>query len=62
MTREAFADYQITVSNCVNAVEQGATRAEVHAWLLESMDPLYDGATTRTIQFLGSITCLRRVP
>ena len=62
MTREAFARYQITVSHCVDAVERGTPRAEVHAWLLESMAPLYDGATTRTVEFIGSITCLRRVP
>jgi SAM-dependent methyltransferase len=62
MTREAFADYQITVSHCVAAVDRGTPRAEVHAWLLDSMDALYDGATTRTVEFIGSITCLRRVP
>jgi ubiquinone/menaquinone biosynthesis C-methylase UbiE len=62
MTREGFADYQLTVSHCVDAVERGTPRAEVHAWLLESLEPLYDGATTRTVEFIGSITCLRRVP
>jgi ubiquinone/menaquinone biosynthesis C-methylase UbiE len=62
MTREEFADYQLSVSHCVAAVERGTPRPEVHAWLLESLEPLFDGAPTRTIEFLGSITCLRRVP
>jgi ubiquinone/menaquinone biosynthesis C-methylase UbiE len=62
MTRESFADYQITVSHCVSAVERGTPRDAVYAWLLESMDPLFDGVTTRTVEFIGSITCLRRVP
>src|SRR5262249_48656482 len=62
MTREAFADYQITVSHGVAAADGGASRAEVHAWLLESMAPLYDGAPTRPVEFIASITCLRRAP
>ena len=61
MTREAFADYQLTVSHCVAAVERGTPRAEIHAWLLDSLGPLFDGST-RTVEFVGSITCLRRIP
>lgn len=61
MTRERFADYQITVSNAVAAVERGTPRGEVYAWMLESLEPLFDGST-RTVEFLGSVTCLRRVP
>jgi SAM-dependent methyltransferase len=61
MQREQFADFLLTVSNCVAAVERGTPRAEIREMLLESTAPLFDGAT-RTIEFVGSITCLRRVP
>jgi ubiquinone/menaquinone biosynthesis C-methylase UbiE len=61
MTRETFADYLITVSNCVDAAERGTPREELHEWLLDSLSPLFDGST-RVVQFIGSITCLRRVP
>jgi len=61
MTREAFADYLITVSNCVDAVERGTPRADVYAWLIESTDPLF-GGSARTVDFVGSVICLRRVP
>lgn len=61
MTADEFADYQLTVSHCVAAVERGTPREEVRAWLLESTAPLFDGRATRTIEFLGSITCLRPV-
>jgi SAM-dependent methyltransferase len=62
MTRDRFVDYQLTVSHCVAAVERGTPRGEVRAWLLDSMIPLFDGSPTRTVEFVGSITCLRRVP
>jgi hypothetical protein len=61
MRREEFADYLLTVSNCVDAVARGTPRAEVRTVLLESTTPLFDGSA-RTIEFIGSITCLRRVP
>ena len=61
MTQEEFADYQLTVSHCVAAVERGTPRAEVRVWLLESTAPLFAGVPTRTLEFMGSITCLRVV-
>jgi hypothetical protein len=61
MTRETFAEYLVTVSNFVDAVERGTPRDTIHAWLLDSLAPLFDGST-RVVQFVGSITCLRRVP
>jgi SAM-dependent methyltransferase len=61
MTHDAFVDYQLTVSHCVAAVERGAAEAEVRDWLLASTAPLFGGAT-RTVQFVASITCLRRRP
>jgi len=61
MTRKEFVDYQLTVSHCVAAVERGTPRAEIRAWLLASTEPLFAGVDTRTIEFLGSITCLRVV-
>jgi ubiquinone/menaquinone biosynthesis C-methylase UbiE len=58
MTQHEFADYQLTLSHCVAAVDRGIPPAEVHAWLMDSTAPMFaDGP--RTIRFLGSITVLR---
>ncbi|MCU1467202.1 MAG: hypothetical protein JWM72_3130 [Actinomycetia bacterium] len=61
MTHEAFVDYQITVSSCVAAAERGTPRSEIRSWLLESTAPLFD-SSTRSVLFVGTITCLRRLP
>ena len=61
MTRDEFADYQLTVSHCVAAAERGVPRAELRNWLLASTAPLFAGAPTRTIRFVGTVTCLRRL-
>jgi ubiquinone/menaquinone biosynthesis C-methylase UbiE len=61
MTRDAFVDYQLTISNFVAAAERGTPRTELRDWLVTSTDPLFGGAETRTVRFLGSITCLRRL-
>jgi len=61
MTREEFADYQITISSCVAAAQRGTPLADIHAWLMESTAALFANST-RVVQFLGSITCLRRLP
>jgi SAM-dependent methyltransferase len=60
MTYEEFVDYQLTISNFVAAAERGTPRPELRAWLLDSTASLFAGVTTRTLKFLGSITCLRR--
>ena len=62
MTREEFADFQLTVSHCVAAAERGTPRSEIRDWLLASTAPLFADASTRVLQFLGTITCLRRLP
>ncbi len=62
MTPDEFADYQLTVSHCVEAVERGTPRSEIRDWLMTSTAPLYGDASTRVVQFLGMITCLRRLP
>jgi ubiquinone/menaquinone biosynthesis C-methylase UbiE len=62
MTREEFADYQLTVSHCVAAAERGTPRSEIRDWLLASTAPLFGDASTRVLRFLGAITCLRRLP
>lgn len=59
MTREEFVDYQLTVSNCVAAVERGTPRTEIHAWLFESTESLFEGVSRR-VQFVGSVNCIRR--
>jgi ubiquinone/menaquinone biosynthesis C-methylase UbiE len=59
MTHEQLADYQVTISNFVAAAERGTTRSELRKWVLDTSAPLFEGATTRTLKFLGSITCLR---
>ncbi len=59
MTADAFADYQLTISNFVSAAERGTPRDELRTWLLESTAPLFDGVSTRVLRFLGSISCLR---
>ncbi|MDQ1510746.1 MAG: hypothetical protein QOG50_2590, partial [Actinomycetota bacterium] len=59
MTHEQLADYALTISNLVDAVERGTPRAELRAWTIETMAPMFDGIETRTVRFLGSVTCLR---
>lgn len=59
MTHEQLAAYQLTISNFVSAVEHGTTREALHAWILETTAPLFVGAATRTVRFIGSVTCLR---
>jgi SAM-dependent methyltransferase len=58
MTIDQLVDYQLTISNCVAAVERGTPRAEVRAWLHDSLAPLFD-APTKTIRFFAAATCLR---
>ena len=60
MTHGELTSYQLTISNFVDATEKGASRAELETWSLESTAPLFDGVATRTVRFLGSITCFRR--
>jgi ubiquinone/menaquinone biosynthesis C-methylase UbiE len=60
MTHAALTDYQLTISNFVDAAEKGVSRAELEAWALESTAPLFAGVETRTVRFLGTITCFRR--
>jgi len=60
MTQGELVDYQLTISNFVDAAERGTSRAELEAWALECTEPLFAGATTRTVRFLGSITCFRK--
>jgi ubiquinone/menaquinone biosynthesis C-methylase UbiE len=62
MTHAELTSYQLTISNFVDATEKGVSRAELEAWSLESTAPLFAGAATRTVRFLGSITCFRRIP
>jgi ubiquinone/menaquinone biosynthesis C-methylase UbiE len=62
MTHAELTDYQLTISNFVDAVERGTRRADLEAWSLESTAPLFAGSPTRTVRFLGSITCFRRRP
>jgi SAM-dependent methyltransferase len=58
MTQHTFADYQLTLSHCVAAVDRGVPRAEVRAWIMKSTTPMFaDGP--RTVRFLGSLTLLR---
>jgi ubiquinone/menaquinone biosynthesis C-methylase UbiE len=61
LTHEQFCDYQLTISTFVVAAELGTPRSELRAWLIDSTAPLFAGAETRTVRFLGSITCSRRV-
>ena len=60
MTHAQLTDYQLTISNFVDAAEKGVSRAELEAWALESTAPLFAGVETRTVRFLGTITCFRR--
>jgi len=61
MTREEFVDYQLSVSHCVAAAERGTPRSDIRAWLLASTAPLFGTSATRVLQFIGTITCLRRL-
>ncbi len=61
MTHAQLTSYQLTISNFVDAAERGTNRAALEAWALESTARLFEGAATRTVRFLGSITCFRRI-
>lgn len=61
LTHEQFCDYQLTISTFVTAAERGTPRSELRAWLSDSTASLFTGAQTRTVRFLGSITCSRRL-
>ena len=60
MTHAELTDYQLTISNFVDAAERGVGREELEAWALATTAPLFAGVPTRTVRFLGSITCFRR--
>ena len=62
MTQAELTDYQLTISNLVAAAERGTSRAELEAWLLQSTAPLFAGVSTRSVRFLGSVSCFRRSP
>jgi SAM-dependent methyltransferase len=59
MTADTFAAYQLSISNFVAAAERGTPRDGLRAWLLETTGPLFAGAATRTVRFLGTVLCLR---
>ena len=59
MTQDAFVDYQLSLSHCVSAVEQGTSRDDVRAWLMESTASFFAGVPARGVRFLGSVTCFR---
>jgi SAM-dependent methyltransferase len=59
LTCEQLVDYQLTISNFVAAVERGGSRDEIRAWALDTLEPLFAGSETRTVRFVGSVTCLR---
>ena len=46
----------------VAAVERGETRDDVAGWLRETTHEFFAGVPTRSVRFLGSITCLRPLP
>jgi len=59
LTLEQLVDYQLTISNFVAAVDRGETREGLRAWMLETLEPLFTDTGTRTVRFVGSVTCLR---
>lgn len=59
LTHEQLVDYQLTISNFVDAVERGTTREALREWALETTAPLFAGVEQRTVRFIGSVTCLR---
>ena len=61
MNLEQLVDYQLTISNCVAAVERGTPRGEVRAWLTGSLGDLFD-TPTKTVRFFVAATCLRPLP
>ncbi len=60
LTQDQFCDYQLTISTFVAAAERGTPRSVLREWLVQSTEPLFAGAETRIVRFLGSITCSRR--
>lgn len=59
LTLEQLVDYQLTISNFVAAGERGESRAGLRAWALETLAPLFVEAETRTVRFVGWVSCLR---
>jgi SAM-dependent methyltransferase len=62
LSHEQFVDYQLTVSYCVAAVERGTPRPEIREWLLASTAQFFVPHATRVLEFMGTSTCLRRLP
>jgi hypothetical protein len=59
LTCAQLVDYQLTISNFVAAVERGESRVALRTWALETLEPLFAESETRTVRFVGSVTCLR---
>jgi ubiquinone/menaquinone biosynthesis C-methylase UbiE len=59
MTQESFVDYELSISPFVAAAERGTPREELRAWLVDTTAPFFAGVPSRTVRFLGSVTCLR---
>jgi SAM-dependent methyltransferase len=60
MTHGQLVDYQCSISNFVAAVERGTPLPRLRAWLLDTTTPFFADAPSRSVRFLGSLTCLRR--
>jgi ubiquinone/menaquinone biosynthesis C-methylase UbiE len=59
MTQAQLVDYQLSVSNFVDAAQRGESLADLRAWIRDTTAPYFVGVPIRTVRFLGSLTCLR---
>ncbi|MFN8473593.1 MAG: class I SAM-dependent methyltransferase [Anaerolineae bacterium] len=59
-TLERLADYLMTQTNVIAAVAAGASYADIRAWLLAELTPLFEGIATRRFLFSSYIWYLQR--
>ena len=58
---EGVADYLITQSNVIAAVEDGYEQlADIKAWLIEQLTPLFGNRSTIAFSFIAPIWCLQK--
>ncbi len=57
-----LADYMMTQTNIIAAAANGASYADVRAWLVDAVTPMFEGVPERRFLFTSYIWYLQRLP
>jgi ubiquinone/menaquinone biosynthesis C-methylase UbiE len=57
LTRQAYIDYMLTETNVAQAIQNGASHAEIEAWCAQTLEPVFNGPA-RDVVFKGYFACL----